>query len=67
MLEHSVEIFLGNTIAAFAKAKDEKLRRTFLTESHQTKKQAGQNTLLVFWSPTCNFIRTRNVRKEHGF
>ena len=20
-----------------------------------------------FWSPTCNFIRTRNVRKEHGF
>ena len=20
-----------------------------------------------FWSPTCNFIRTRNVRKEYGF
>ena len=40
------------------------------SSSHHSKQKNPIRTArarIGFWSPTCNFIRTRNVRKEHGF
>ncbi len=39
-----------------------------LSSLDTTNKNMGRAMLSpYFWSPTCNFIRTRNVSKEHSF